>query len=99
MLAGECPFYAQSEERVFYKIKTGKFKCKSYFSDDAVNLLRRLLDPDDATRLGRNGIQEIKEHRFFATVNWSDIYQKRTRVPKPVERENIGPRGQGLYEE
>ena len=32
-------------------------------------------------RLGFKGVNEIKEHKFFEGINWSDIEAKKTKVP------------------
>lgn len=34
-------------------------------SHNAVDLIKKLLNPDQTARLGTNGAQEIKEHPFF----------------------------------
>lgn len=43
---------------------------------------------DHETRLGRNGIQEIKEHPFFASVEWT-IFRKLPSVYIPVVKNEI----------
>ena len=40
---------------------------------EAVDLINRLLDPDPNTRLGVHGAAEVKEHPFFAGVDWATV--------------------------
>jgi serum/glucocorticoid-regulated kinase 2 len=40
-------------------------------------LLIKLLEKDPSKRLGiKNGLQEIKNHQFFASIDWSKIEKK-----------------------
>jgi serine/threonine-protein kinase RIM15 len=39
-------------------------------SPDAKDLISKLMIRNPMTRLGFNGAQEIKDHPFFAGVNW-----------------------------
>jgi serum/glucocorticoid-regulated kinase 2 len=40
-------------------------------------LLIKLLEKDPSKRLGiTNGLQEIKNHQFFASIDWSKIEKK-----------------------
>lgn len=44
-----------------------------------------MLQRDPLQRLGYYGAQEIKNHPFFASLNWDDVYNKRVTPPfKPV---------------
>jgi serine/threonine protein kinase len=40
------------------------------FSPTAISLLKGLLAKDPAKRLGARGTQEIKDHPFFASIDW-----------------------------
>lgn len=45
---------------------------KKYFSKEATDLLLNLLEKDPTLRLGygERDAEEIKEHPFFASVDW-----------------------------
>ena len=51
----------------------------SHFSSDLKDLLRNLLQVDLTKRFGnlKNGVQDIKGHKWFSTTDWISIYQKK----------------------
>ena len=62
-------------------------------SDDAKNLILKLLEKDSGTRLGRKGLDEIKKHQFFSGINFEDLEKKKIKTPfkpgEPKENEDI----------
>jgi len=66
----------------------------SHFSSDLKDLLRNLLQVDLTKRFGnlKNGVNDIKNHKWFATTDWIAIYQKKvqkTNKKKPKKRVKI----------
>lgn len=63
-----------------------------HFSNDLKELLRNLLQVDLTKRFGnlRNGVNDIKGHRWFATTDWIAIYQKKVQrsMATPYSQEN-----------
>ena len=53
-------------------------------SAGAVDILRRLLVQDQDSRLGSNGVHEIRQHAFFADTDWSTPLWQQTSPYKPV---------------
>jgi len=56
-------------------------------SDNAVDIISRLLDVNEKTRLGSGprGVAEIKEHPFFDNIKWELLEQKHVEPPyKPT---------------
>jgi len=55
---------------------------KKLFSN-AKSLVKHLLDADLTKRYGnlKNGVSDIKNHRFFKTLNWENLLNK--DVPAP----------------
>jgi serine/threonine protein kinase len=51
----------------------------SHFSSDLKDLLRNLLQVDLTKRYGnlKNGVNDIKNHKWFATTDWIAVYQKK----------------------
>ena len=48
---------------------------KPYFSNEAISLLKLLLERDPTKRIGfsERDAEEIKEHPFFADIDWNQI--------------------------
>ncbi|XP_076440022.1 rho-associated protein kinase 2-like isoform X2 [Babylonia areolata] len=73
MLVGDTPFYADSLVGTYGKIMDHKrslsFPTDIEMSDHAKNLICAFLT-DRTERLGRNGVDEIKTHRFFKNDAW-----------------------------
>uniref|UniRef100_A0A1I8Q3B7 Rho-associated protein kinase let-502 n=1 Tax=Stomoxys calcitrans TaxID=35570 RepID=A0A1I8Q3B7_STOCA len=74
MLVGDTPFYADSLVGTYGKIMDHKnslsFPAEVEISENAKSLIRAFLT-DRTQRLGRHGIDEIKEHPFFQNDTWS----------------------------
>jgi protein kinase A len=51
----------------------------SHFSSDLKDLLRNLLQVDLTKRYGnlKNGVNDIKGHKWFATTDWIAIYERK----------------------
>ena len=52
-----------------------------YMSADAKDIISKFLDVNEHTRLGSNGVDEIKEHPFFAGLDWHLLEQKHEEPP------------------
>lgn len=57
----------------------------SHFSSDLKDLLRNLLQVDLTKRFGnlKNGVNDIKNHKWFATTDWIAIYQRKVGCFSP----------------
>uniref|UniRef100_A0A7N0UKP5 non-specific serine/threonine protein kinase n=1 Tax=Kalanchoe fedtschenkoi TaxID=63787 RepID=A0A7N0UKP5_KALFE len=80
MLSGTPPFKDASEWLIFQRIIARDLRFPNYFSDDAKNLIDRLLDKDPIRRpgAGPDGYDALKKHPFFNGVNWKKL---RSQVP------------------
>ena len=85
MLTGLPPFYTKEREKLFYNIKFGDLKFPAYISPACKDLLSKLFIKDPEKRLGSGGRdgEEIKEHLWFAKINWDALAKKEL---KPVTR-------------
>ncbi|XP_043388462.1 cAMP-dependent protein kinase catalytic subunit alpha isoform X4 [Chelonia mydas] len=83
MVAGYPPFFTDQIMKLYEKIVSGKFQFPAYFSFDLRGLLRNLLQVDLTKRFGnlKNGVNDIKNHRWFATTDWIAIYQRKVEAP------------------
>jgi len=79
MAAGYPPFFADQPIQIYEKIVSGKVRFPSHFSSELKELLRNLLQVDLTKRYGnlKNGVNDIKNHRWFASTDWIAIYQKK----------------------
>lgn len=59
----------------------------SHFSSDLKDLLRNLLQVDLTKRFGnlKNGVNDIKNHKWFSTTDWIAIYERKVSVDFTVE--------------
>ena len=83
MLIGVTPFFTLRKEELFQNIEFGELNIPEYISNEAAELLQRLLERDPNKRLGggNRDAQEIKDHPYFKDVNWDDIYNKKLKPP------------------
>lgn len=79
MAAGYPPFFADQPIQIYEKIVSGKVRFASHFTSELKDLLRNLLQVDLTKRYGnlKNGVNDIKNHRWFASTDWISIYQKK----------------------
>merc|ERR1712001_86341 len=83
MAAGYPPFFADQPIQIYERIVSGRVRFPSHFSSDLKDLLRNLLQVDLTKRYGnlKNGVNDIKNHKWFATTEWIAIYQKKVDAP------------------
>lgn len=83
MLFGIPPFYNQNYEKMYELIKNSelKFPRRISISDEAKDLLEKLLVKDPAKRLGQKGLDEIKEHPFFSGLDFDLVETKKVKPP------------------
>lgn len=72
MLVGIDPFSDEDPMSVYQNILRGKIKFPSSFDKDAKSLVKHLLVADLGKRYGnlKNGVNDIKEHRWFNGFDW-----------------------------
>uniref|UniRef100_A0A8C0H9Q8 cAMP-dependent protein kinase catalytic subunit alpha n=1 Tax=Chelonoidis abingdonii TaxID=106734 RepID=A0A8C0H9Q8_CHEAB len=71
---------------IYEKIVSGQgiwVRFPSHFSSDLKDLLRNLLQVDLTKRFGnlKNGVNDIKNHKWFATTDWIAVYQRKVEAP------------------
>lgn len=85
MLTGALPFQGANRKETMTQILKAKLGMPLNISTEAQALLRVLFKRNPANRLGSGGIEEIKSHIFFATIDWDALYKKEIRPPfKPA---------------
>ena len=82
-ITGALPFNDDSPELIFQNIreqipiswpKIGHEEGE--MTPEAHSLITQLLDYTPQSRLGANGLEELKKHPFFAAINWDTISEE-----------------------
>ncbi|KAI8914349.1 kinase-like domain-containing protein [Gorgonomyces haynaldii] len=83
MLAGHPPFYDEDHFKLYEKILQCKLRFPPHFDPNAKDLVKRLLTTDLSKRFGnlKEGVQDIKRHKWFAGVEWDKL--KALEIPAP----------------
>jgi len=83
MLTGSPPFVAENRKRTIEKILKGKLVLPGYLTNEAKDLIKKLLKRHASQRLGgaQDDAKPIKSHPFFRHVNWRDLVQHRVEPP------------------
>jgi len=83
MLAGYPPFFDDHPFGIYEKILSGKMTFPAHFDAAAKDLIRKLLTADRTRRLGnlKNGVEDIKKHKWFKGVEWELIIEKQQAAP------------------
>ncbi|CAO3648738.1 unnamed protein product [Cunninghamella echinulata] len=85
MLTGLPPFYDENTNEMYRKILQDELRFPDNVSSEAQDLLTGLLTRDPSERLGHNGPEVIKNHPFFASIDWRKLMQKKVQPPfKPL---------------
>ena len=88
LLTGASPFRADCETKVKHKILKQKLTVPFFMSEDARDLLTRLLRKDPKKRLGAcmpKDMGIIKKHRFFRKIDWKKLEARELEPPiKPL---------------
>ena len=93
MLYGNTPFFNMDKSRMYDLISTGSISYPKFIqiegeekprnykvSEDAKNLINKLLEKDPGQRLGRKGLAEIRKHPFFSGISFDDLKKKKAKV-------------------
>ena len=83
MLTGRLPFQGEDRKETMNQILKAKLSMPHYLSPEAQALLRALFKRNPSNRLGSgaNGINDIKNHPFFATIDWNKLLKKQIVPP------------------
>uniref|UniRef100_A0A671PF60 non-specific serine/threonine protein kinase n=1 Tax=Sinocyclocheilus anshuiensis TaxID=1608454 RepID=A0A671PF60_9TELE len=68
-------------------ILKAKLGMPQFLSPEVQSLLRALFKRNPSNRLGAgpDGVEEIKRHKFFATIDWNKLYRREIKPPfKPA---------------
>ncbi|KAL2324936.1 hypothetical protein Fmac_023994 [Flemingia macrophylla] len=99
MLSGTSPFKDASEWLIFQRIIARELRFPDYFSEEARDLIDRLLDLDPSRRpgAGPDGYAILKRHPFFKGVDWDNL---RAQIPPKLalESRTQSPAGDDVHD-
>lgn len=83
MTVGAIPFIHEDQEIVIEMIKTSSVRFPRHIktSCELKDFVEQLTKKDPNERLGANGANEVREHPWFADINWGDIKRKTVEAP------------------
>uniref|UniRef100_T1JMJ2 non-specific serine/threonine protein kinase n=1 Tax=Strigamia maritima TaxID=126957 RepID=T1JMJ2_STRMM len=87
MLTGTLPFQGANRKDTMNQILKAKLGMPQFLSPEAQLLLRALFKRNPVNRLGTgpNGIEDVKRHVFFSTIDWDKLLRKEVQPPfKPA---------------
>ncbi|KAA0716925.1 Ribosomal protein S6 kinase alpha-3 [Triplophysa tibetana] len=87
MLTGTLPFQGKDRKETMTMILKAKLGMPQFLSLDAQSLLRNLFKRNPGNRLGAgpDGVEEIKRHSFFSTIDWNKLFRREVHPPfKPA---------------
>uniref|UniRef100_A0A8D3BUQ8 Ribosomal protein S6 kinase n=1 Tax=Scophthalmus maximus TaxID=52904 RepID=A0A8D3BUQ8_SCOMX len=85
MLTGTLPFQGKDRKETMTMILKAKLGMPQFLSSEAQSLLRNLFKRNPANRLGAgpDGVEEIKRHQFFSTIDWNKLFRR--EIPPPFK--------------
>ena len=82
MLTGRPPFYNANRSVMFNNILHDNVNIPGFISNEANDLITKLLCKDPGERLGSlNGTNDVKHHPWFKSMSWKKVMRKRMVPP------------------
>ena len=83
MICGVDPFADDDPMKIYENILEGNIQFSSHFDDKSKSLIKHLLEPDLSRRYGnlKNGVNDIKNHLFFKSLNWDKLLRQEIEAP------------------
>jgi len=81
--AGYPPFDHNDHVKIYELTVSGKYSFPKFFSDAVMDAVSHLLQTDISRRYGnlKNGVQDIKDLKWFSSINWKALYKKQMKSP------------------
>ncbi|KAI5614983.1 cGMP-dependent protein kinase 1 isoform X2 [Silurus asotus] len=83
LLAGSPPFSSSEPQTIYARILDGVMKFPPHMGEAARSLISKLCRPRPGQRLGstKNGIRDVRTHRWFNNMNWHKLRMKQIEAP------------------
>ncbi|MCI4395751.1 hypothetical protein PGIGA_G00195560 [Pangasianodon gigas] len=83
LLVGSPPFSSSEPQSIYSKILDGVIKYPPHMGEAARSLISKLCRPRPGQRLGntKNGIKDVRNHRWFNNMNWHKLRMKQITAP------------------
>uniref|UniRef100_A0A8C4SKG3 Protein kinase cAMP-dependent X-linked catalytic subunit n=1 Tax=Erpetoichthys calabaricus TaxID=27687 RepID=A0A8C4SKG3_ERPCA len=83
MLSGYPPFFDDNPFGIYQKILAGKIDFPRHLDFNVKDLIKKFLVVDRTRRLGnmKNGAEDVKKHRWFKSIDWEAVPQKKLKPP------------------
>mmetsp|Transcript_22050 Transcript_22050/g.50380 ORF Transcript_22050/g.50380 Transcript_22050/m.50380 type:complete len:321 (+) Transcript_22050:67-1029(+) len=83
MVVGYPPFVDEDPMGIYQKILSGKIVFPKMFDKNGKELVKKLLTADLGKRYGnlKNGVADIKNHKWFKDVHWEQLLEKKLQAP------------------
>uniref|UniRef100_A0AAY4CBY5 Ribosomal protein S6 kinase n=1 Tax=Denticeps clupeoides TaxID=299321 RepID=A0AAY4CBY5_9TELE len=83
MLTGAPPFTGENRKKTIDKILKCKLNLPPYLTQEARDLLKKLLKRNASLRLGGGpgDASEVQTHPFFRHINWDDLFARKVEPP------------------
>jgi serine/threonine protein kinase len=89
LLVGVPPYFTTNQEQIFRNIQNAQLYIPPFVSNKAANLIKSLLKRNPNERLGsKRDVEEIKEHEYFADVDWQKVYERKYKPPQIYLKSN-----------
>ncbi|OMJ67041.1 hypothetical protein SteCoe_35907 [Stentor coeruleus] len=79
MIAGLSPFYSQNRDEIYKKVLKRNFEMKPYFSQEASDIISKLLTLDPKIRSEHGST--LRSHPFFREIDWDKLEKKEYPPP------------------
>ena len=89
MLCGKLPFYHDENEIMYKQILSGNFELPNYLSDNAKDMLKKILEIDPKKRIN---FEQIKAHPWFNIIDKNEFIHKGINIDEdiiPVDEEIV----------
>lgn len=83
MTVGMPPFVNKNREKLFQKILNVELKYPPWITKECKDIISELLVPKPELRLGckKGGIEELKNHPWFESIDFLKIYERKVIAP------------------